>query len=397
MTEAPSPLHPDTRAVHVEPPAMPGSTPVGVPIYQTSTFALSNPDLMAEAMTRADGAFNYSRLGNPTVRALEAALADLEGGAAALVTSAGMGAINAVLLSLLRAGDHVIAQSCVYGGTFAMLRHLHERFGVEVTYVGGDDVEEVRRAMRPATRLLYLETIANPMTQVADLPVVIPVARDAGVTVVVDNTFASPVLCRPLEYGADIVVHSTTKYIGGHSDVTGGVAIFARADDHQAVWKQASELGVTADPIAAWLTIRGLATLSLRVRRQCENAEFLVHRLVEHRAVSAVHWPGLDSHPNHAVATKVLAGYGGVFSFDLTGGREAGRRFVTELRLARLAASLGGTVTLVLHPASTTHRQLGPDELRAAGIGEGTIRVAVGIEHADDLWADIAQALESVA
>lgn len=389
----PETWHPETRAVHVAAPELAGSTPLSVPIYQTSTYAFADPDVMADAMTRPDGSFNYSRLGNPTVRALENAIADLEGGVAAIATSAGMGAINAVLLSLARSGDHVIAQRCLYGGSHAALRHLAEHFGVQVTLVTGDDADEVRSALRPESKLLYLETVANPMTQVADVPALSAVAKSAGLLTVVDNTFASPILCRPIEHGADVVVHSSTKYIAGHSDVLGGVAVFADRDVHRRVWKYASELGVTADPFAAWLTIRGLATLPLRMAKQCENAEALASRLAAHQAVSAVHWPGLVSHPGHELASKMLSGFGGLLAFDLRGGRDAGREFVGRLRLATLAASLGGVETLVLHPASTSHRQLDAAGLQAAGIGDGTIRVAVGIEHADDLWADFVQAL----
>jgi cystathionine beta-lyase/cystathionine gamma-synthase len=395
MTSAPNPatLHADTRAVHVRAPELDGSQPVSVPIYQTTTFAFSDPDLMADGMTRPDGAYNYSRLGNPTVRALETAIADLEGGVGALATSAGLGAINAVLFALAGTGDHVIASHSLYGGTHATLRDLADRFGVAVTHVAGDDASEVRAALRPETRMLYLETIANPMTQVADLPTLAAVSREAGLITVVDNTFATPLLCRPIEYGVDVVVHSTTKYIAGHSDVTGGVAVFADDDLRRRVWKHAIEMGVSADPFASWLTIRGLATLPLRLRKQCDNAGILAERLSQHAAVEAVHWPGLASHPHHALANKILGCYGGLLAFDVKGGRDAGQAFVGRLRLAKLAASLGGTATLVLHAASTSHRQLDAAALAAAGIGAGTIRVAVGIEHAEDLWSDFNQAL----
>jgi methionine-gamma-lyase len=386
-------LHRETRAVHVPVRQPTGSRPLGVPIYQGHLFAFDDADAMAAAFDGPEGAFFYSRLGNPTVRALEDAVADLEGGVGALATGSGMGAISAVLLSLLKSGDHLIAQQCLYGGTYALVRDLAERWGVEVTHVSGDDPEEVRAALRPNTRVLYLETIANPTTQVADLPALLAVARESGVTGVVDNTFATPLLCRPIEHGADIVVHSATKFLCGHGDALGGLAVFADATLHRKVWDHGVELGASADPFAAWLVLRGLTTLALRMERHCSNAQFLAERLASHPSVTRVHYPGLTSHPGHELAGRMMSDYGGVVSFELSGGRAAGRTFIEAVRLASLTASLGEAKTLVIHPASTSHRQLDAAALESAGIGEGTVRIAVGIEHPDDLWADFEQAL----
>jgi cystathionine beta-lyase/cystathionine gamma-synthase len=384
----------ETRTVHTPVVEVTGSRPLAMPIYQGHLFSFDDADAMADAFGGPDGAYFYSRLGNPTVRALEEAVADLEGGVAGFAAASGMGAINSVLLALLASGDHVVAQRCLYGATIAMLEDLAARWGVEVTYVSGADPEEVRAALRPNTRLLYLETIANPTTQVVDLPALITVAKEAGVLSVVDNTFASPILCRPISHGADIVVHSATKYLSGHSDVLGGVAVFADDELYRKVWHYAVELGASADPFAAWLTVRGMQTLALRMRRHCDSALDLATRLAGHPAVASVRHPGLPDHPDHAVATRLMpAGQGGVLAFDLTGGREAGKIFAGAVRLAALTPSLGGVHTLVLHPASTSHRQLDEERLRAAGIGVGTIRLAVGIEHPDDLWADLDQAL----
>ncbi|WP_331766379.1 aminotransferase class I/II-fold pyridoxal phosphate-dependent enzyme [Embleya sp. NBC_00896] len=369
------------------------SRPVAVPIHQASTFTFDDADVFADAMGKPDAPFVYSRYGNPTTHALETAMAALEGGVAALATSSGMGAITAVLTTHLASGDHVVAQRRLYGGTFAMLRDLEQRYGVQVTYVSGDDPAEVAAAVRPNTRLLYLETIANPMTQVCDIPAMTAVARAHGILTVVDNTFATPVLCRPLAHGADIVVHSTTKYVGGHSDVVGGIAVFADPAGHRAVWDRIVESGVNPDPFAAWLTLRGLRTLPLRMRRHCEVAAVVAGRLAEHPAVSAVYWPGLPDHPRRDVVDRVLDGPGGMLAFDLAGGRAAADAFVHGVRLALLAASLGGLETLVVHPAGTSHRQLDAEQLRAVGIGEGTVRVSVGIEDPEDIWADFAQAL----
>jgi len=386
-------LHLETRAIHTAAPALNGSRPISVPLYQTSTFAFTDPDACAEALNDPDAGFAYSRYRNPTTQALEDAVADLEGGAAAIATSSGMGAINAVLLGLLRPGDHVIAQRCLYGGTFSVFTGLAARYGIDVSYITGRDPAELAAALRPESRLLFLETIANPTVAVGNQPALLAAGRAAGLTCVVDNTFATPVLCRPIEHGADIVVHSATKYLGGHDDVTLGLIVFARQEVHRALWNGSVDLGVAADPFAAWLTVRGLKTLSLRMARHCSNAAFLAERLAAHQAVATVLWPGLATHPDHAVARHLLSGYGGMLAFDVTGGREAGLRFITALRLAVMAPSLGGVETMVLHPASTSHRQMDAAGLDAAGIGEGSIRVSVGLEHPGDLWADFEQAL----
>ncbi|MFI8963347.1 trans-sulfuration enzyme family protein [Streptomyces sp. NPDC053493] len=388
---------PETLAVHPPQPEIHGSRPLGVPIHQGHVFAFDSADALSEAFGSPD-AFLYSRMGNPTVRALETAVARLEGGADALSYASGMGAVNGVLLALLSTGGHVVAQRCLYGGTYAVLTDLAARWGVEVTYVSGTDADEVRAALRPETRLLYLETIANPTTRVSDLPALIAAAREAGVPAVVDNTFASPLLCRPIEYGADVVVHSATKYLAGHADVLGGVAVFRDTALHRQVRHYAVEQGAVTDPFAAWLTLRGLQTLPLRIERQSASAADLAARLAAHSAVAAVRHPALADHPDHEVARRLLPrGGGGVVSLDLAGGREAGRAFVEAVRVASLSVSLGDVKTLVMHPASTSHRQLDEQALAAAGIAAGTVRLSVGIEHVEDLWTDLEQALEKAA
>ncbi|CAM5464919.1 methionine gamma-lyase [Streptomyces tanashiensis] len=390
MTDSP---RPETLAVHPPRVEVTGSRPLGVPLHQGHVFAFDSADALAEGFTSPD-AFLYARLGNPTVRTLEDAVARLEGGTAGLSFASGMGAINAVLLGLLGSGGHVIAQTCLYGGTYAVLSDLAARWGVDVTYVSGTDPEEVRAALRPETRLLYLETIANPTTRVADLPGLAAVAAEAGVPVAVDNTFASPLLCRPLDHGADIVVHSATKYLAGHADVLGGIAVFKDTELYGKVRRHAVEQGASTDPFAAWLTLRGMQTLSLRIERQSASAAELAARLEAHPAVEAVRHPALASHPDRAIAARLLpGGGGGVVSVDLAGGREAGRTFVEAVRLASLSVSLGDVKTLVMHPASTSHHQLDAAALAAAGIGAGTVRLSVGIEHVEDLWTDLEQAL----
>jgi cystathionine beta-lyase/cystathionine gamma-synthase len=388
-------LHAETRAIHAAAPDLGPSRPLSVPIYQTSTFAFTDPAACADALNDPAAGFAYSRYANPTTRALEDVLADLEGGAGAIATSSGMGAINAVLLSLLRPGDHVIAQQCVYGGTFAVFADLAARNGIAVSYISGRDSAELSAALRPESRLLYLETIANPTAAVSDMRALLAAGRAAGLISVVDNTFATPLLCRPISCGADVVVHSATKYLGGHDDVTLGIIVTADAERHRSLWQHTTELGVAADPFAAWLTLRGLKTLALRMDRHCANAAYLARQLDSHPAVAKVHWPGLPGHPDHAVAAELLSAFGGMLAFDLAGGRPAGLAFVAALQLAAMGPSLGGPETLVLHPASTSHRQLDPAGLHAAGISEGTIRVSAGLEHPDDLWADFRQALST--
>ncbi|MFJ3900119.1 trans-sulfuration enzyme family protein [Streptomyces sp. NPDC090025] len=389
-----------TRAVHVANPPFPdGSRPLSVPLVQSSAFAFESADALAEAMAGPDGRYVYSRRGNPTVRALEQTLAGLEGGAGgAIAFASGMGAISGVLLALLKPGDRVVAQRCLYGGTYAVLSDLAARYGIDVVYVSGDDVAEFEEAAQhPATRLLVLETVANPTGQVPDLPGLLSAARWLGVTSVVDNSLASPVLCRPLELGADIVVHSTTKYLSGHSDVLGGAAVFADDELRRTVWPRTVELGACADPFAAWLTLRGIPTLPLRMREHCANAEALAARLAARDDVEAVHYPWLPGHPSYKNARSVLSGGGGLLSFELAGGRAAGRAFIERVGIARLALSLGGVESLVTHPASTSHRELDGPALAAAGIAPGLVRMSVGIEAVDDLWADLRQALEQGA
>ncbi|BEL06983.1 O-acetylhomoserine aminocarboxypropyltransferase/cysteine synthase [Actinoplanes sichuanensis] len=387
-------MHPDTRVVNIRVP-IPDSTPLSVPLYQTSSFAFDDPDPLADGLHRPDGSFVYSRFANPTVRAFEETIAELEGGVAAIATGSGMGAVSLLLHSLLRAGDHVIAQHTLYGGTHAALRKLADRNDLTVTFVSGHDPEEVRAAITPRTRVLYLETVANPTGHVSDLPALAPIARAAGIVTIVDNTFATPLLCRPIEHGADVVLHSVTKFLGGHSDVTGGVVIFADDARYREVWSEAVEFGATPDPFAVWLTLRGLQTLPLRITRHTENVARVAGFLAGHQAVERVSWTGAADHPSHAIASAFVRGFAAPFCFDLAGGHEAGLRFQKGVRVIKLAPSLGGTQTLILHPASSSHRQLDAAALRAASIGPGTIRIAVGIEHPDDLIADLDQALNA--
>jgi cystathionine beta-lyase/cystathionine gamma-synthase len=383
-----------TRAIHAGRLPMPAEPPLAAPIWQTSTFVFDDAEHYAHTLHQPREGYVYTRYENPTTAALEATVANLEGAAEGLATASGMGAIATVLLSLAGTGDHVVAQHDLSGGTYSLLAHTAPRFGIEVSFVDAGDPDAVRAAVGPTTRAIYAETVANPTMTVADLPALAGAAGEAGLPLVVDNTVASPYLCRPIEHGAAVVVHSATKYLGGHSDVVGGLALFADPERHDAAWRTMIELGASPDPFAAWLVLRGVKTLALRMRAHGANARRLADLLDAHPKVARVHWPGLPSHPTAQLAAKLLDGDPGMLSFDLEGGRAAGRRFIEATRVAKLAASLGSTETLVSHPASTTHRQLSPEALAAAGIGEGMVRVSVGLEDADDLADDFTRALE---
>jgi cystathionine beta-lyase/cystathionine gamma-synthase len=385
-----------TRAIHAGRLPPPAERPLATPIWQTSTFVFDDAEHYAHTLRQPREGYVYSRYENPTTAALEATVADLEGAAEGLATASGMGAIATVLLSLASSGDHVVAQRDLYGGTHSLLAATAPRLGIEVGFVDAGDPDAVRAAVGPATRAIYAETIANPTMTVADLPALAGAAAAAGIPLVVDNTVASPYLCRPLEHGAAVVVHSATKYLGGHSDVVGGLALFAEPERHAAAWRTMIELGTSPDPFAAWLILRGVKTLPLRMRAHGANARRLAELLDAHPKVARVYWPGLPSHPTARLAAELLDGDPGMLSFDLEGGRAAGRRFIEATRVAKLAASLGSVETLVSHPASTTHRQFAPDALAAAGIGEGMVRVSVGLEDGADLAADFTQALEVV-
>jgi cystathionine beta-lyase/cystathionine gamma-synthase len=385
-----------TRAVHLPDPPVPAERPVGLPVYRTSAFVFDTAGEYADVLGNRSPGYVYSRIDNPTVDAFAGAVAFLEGAEAGQAFASGMAAISTVLLTFLSAGDHVVAQSSLYGGTYSMLAHVLPRFGVETTFVSS--VEEAAAAMRPETRLVYGETIANPTLAVADLPGLAAVAHDNGALLVVDSTFATPVVCRPLEWGADVVLHSATKYLGGHTDATGGVAL-GSGGLMARVRAMRSELGGMLSPDEAFLLHRGVATLPLRMDRQCESALAFATALAAHPAVEAVAYPGLPNDPGHMLAGKQFDArrgstrYGAIVTVAPRGGREAGIAMCDGLRLALNATSLGGTVSKVSHVASTTHRQLDDAALRAAGIAPSAVRVSIGLEDPDDLVADFARAL----
>ena len=373
-------------------PAAP-QPPVNVPIYQTSTFEVASALELAELLEFARPGHSYSRYSNPTHAALEGALAELEGAEACHVTASGMAAMHGVVLSHLRAGDELLIPHAVYGGMVGLARSVLARSGMTARAVETTDLDAVAAAIGDRTRLIWLETISNPTTAMADIAAIARLAHERGVAVAVDNTFASPYLCTPLAFGADVVIHSTTKYIGGHSDLTGG-AILGSPERVAAAREIVINAGGNAAPLEAFLALRGLKTLAVRMDRHSASALAVARALEGATGVAAVRYPGLPSHPQHALAARALRGgmAGGMLALELSGGRPAGERFLDLLRVAVHATSLGTVETLCSHPASSSHRQLGDAELAEAGMTPGTIRVSIGLEEAEDLVADLAAA-----
>jgi cystathionine beta-lyase/cystathionine gamma-synthase len=364
--------------------------PVNVPIYATSTFEVSDATELGDLLEFARPGHSYTRYSNPTHEALEAALTELEGGEMALSTASGMAAIHAVVLSILRSGDELVMPRALYGGTLGLAQTVLQPLGIGHRMVDTTDPEAVSAAFSRRTKLLWLETITNPTTAMADVGTLAELAHDRGVVVVVDNTFASPALANPLAWGADVVVHSTTKYVGGHSDLMGG-AIIGPVERVEAARRILINVGGNGSPWEAFLALRGLKTLALRMERHSSNALAVATALEGAPGVAAVRYPGLASHPQHDLACRVLQGgmAGGMLALELEGGREHGERFLDRVRVAVHATSLGSVETLVSHPASSSHRQLTDAELAAGGLGPGTVRVSIGLEDAEDLVADL--------
>ena len=366
---------------------------VSPPIWQTSTFEADSSTHFAELATSARPTEYYSRYGNPTHAEVEAVLAELDGGESALVAASGMGAIFNAAMCTLRAGDHVVAQRNLYAGTTALAEELLPRFGVERTFVDQTDPEAFEKALRPNTKLILVETPSNPLMRLTDLRAVAEIARRRGITTIVDNTFATPVNQLPLELGIDVVVYSATKYLGGHHDVTAGVIVGPR-EFVESAWKLSLITGTALGPFDAWLVLRGLRTLGLRMERHNSNALALARFLETHPKVERVHYPGLESHPQHALARRQMSGFTGMLSVELRGGYEEAERFISSLTFATYAASLGGYDTLVVHPAAMWSKQLSPERLHDMGVGPGLVRISVGLEDERDLLEDFANALK---
>jgi cystathionine gamma-synthase/O-acetylhomoserine (thiol)-lyase len=390
-----------TRATH--PPEGPAleQRPSAAPTYRTASFIFESAEEYADILAGTRAGYSYSRLDNPTADAFAAAVAALEGADSGQALASGMAAISTTLLAHLRAGDHVVAQSSTYGGTYSLLAHVLPRYGITTTFVDITDLDQVAGALTPATRIVYAETLANPLVIVANLPGLAAIAHEAGALLVVDSTFASPRVCRPLEWGVDLVLHSATKYLGGHSDVTGGVVVGA-AEHVAPVRTLRGELGAALAPDEAFLLQRGLLTLAVRMDRHCSNALTFAEAVAGHPAVTAVDYPGLPDNRSHELARKLFSVgpegqlYGAVVTIAPAGGREAGMAFCNALQLVRIATSLGGIESKVSHIASTTHRQLDDRALRAAGIAPSAVRISIGLEDVNDIVADVRQALDRV-
>lgn len=363
------------------------------PIWQTTTFAADSSEHFAEIATATRPAEFYTRYGNPTHKEVEATIVALEGGEAALLTSSGMGAIFTALMSTLKQGDHVVAQTNHYAGTMTLFDEMAARFGVEVTLVDQTKPEAFAEALRHNTRVIYAESPTNPLMQITDLRALSELARGRGVTTVVDNTFATPINQRPFEFGIDAVVHSATKYLGGHSDVTAGCIVSSREFIERA-WHFSLLAGSILSPFDGWLLLRGLRTLGLRVERHNSNALAVARFLESHPNVERVYYPGLDSHPQHELASTQMSGFTGMLSAELRGGYEEAERFIASLKLATYAASLGGHETLVVHPSAMWSGYMTAEQRRARGLSDSLVRISMGLEDERDLIEDFTRALD---
>jgi len=417
-----------TRSVHAGARPEPTSGARALPIFQTSSYVFEDPESAAAYFNLQEYGNTYSRIMNPTIAALEERIANLDGGVGAVCFASGMAAQTSAFFTLLNPGDHVIASSALYGGTVTQLKHLFRKLSIELTFVSPDNVDEWRAAIKDHTKLLYGETIGNPGGNVLDIEALANLAHEHGMPLMVDNTFATPYLCRPMEFGADIVVYSTTKFLGGHGTSIGGAVtdsgefdwsngrypVIAEPSDayHGLAFHETfgiygylmklraetlRDLGACMSPFNAFLFAQGIETLPLRMRQHVSNAERVAKFLSEHPMIESVSYPGLETNLYKPLVDKYLPkGAGAVFCFDLPGGREAGQQFIRSLTLFSHLANVGDAKSLVIHPATTTHRQLSDDELLATGIGPGTVRVSIGIEDADDLIWDLEQGLAAI-
>jgi methionine-gamma-lyase len=386
----------NTRSTHVSDLLGPvDEQPMSTPIWQVSDYGYDSAAHYSDVINELRPGQVYGRYGGPTTQVLGEALAQLEKAESAWVFSSGMGAIHAVVMHLAGAGDRIVAAKTLYGGTYGLFTEGAKRVGIEVEFADATDASDIGAALEKPAAAIFVEAIANPTFEIADIEGIAALSRARGVPFVVDSTVATPALLNPLELGADIVVHATSKYIGGHHDLMGGAAMGSkeRIDD---IRHLGIRYGTTASALESWLAIRGLATLGLRMERHCSNALSIADALEEHPAVQRVVYPGLASHPQHDRAKKLLRGFGGMVAADF-GSRDKAWAFMDSVRVARVGSSFGGVRTEVTHPASTSHRQFSPEDRRAAGITDGLVRIGVGIEDADDLLADFGQALEVLA
>lgn len=384
-----------TRAIHAGNVKDEQYGALSTPIYQTSTFVFDCCEQGGRRFGGEESGFVYSRLGNPTASIVEDKVAILEGGEACAAAASGMGAISSCLWSIASAGKHIIADETLYGCTFSLLAHGMTEFGVEVTFTDLSDLENLKKNLKDNTVCVYIETPANPNLKITDIELIAKTAHEynADIKVVCDNTFASPALQQPLKLGADVVVHSATKYLNGHGDVIAGFIVgSAEFIGHVKSYGLKDLTGATLGPFEAWLILRGLKTFEIRVQRHCESAKKIAEYLYANPKVEKVNYPGLPTHPGHDIAKRQMKDFGGMISFEVKGGKEAGMKFVNSLKLCTIAVSLGDAETLIEHPASMTHSTYTEDELKTAGISAGLIRLSVGLENVEDILADFEQA-----
>lgn len=367
-----------------------------VPIYQTSTFRFRDVDHGAACFSGEEEGFIYTRIANPTIKALEEALAALENGFGGIATSSGMSAITAVYHAFLGSGLHIVSHNAVYGPARGVMESIFAKFGVECTYVDTSDAEEVRKSIQPNTRLIYTETPANPTMGISNIAALAKIAKENGIPLCVDNTFCSPVLQTPLDLGADISLHSMTKFINGHADIVAGMVVCKSEEHYKLVRNVMVNMGSNMDPHQAYMVLRGLKTLGVRIERAQQNAIRIADFLESHPKVEWVKYPGLASHPQYELAKQQMKGPGAMISFELKGGLEAGKVLMNNVKLALLAVSLGGVETLIQHPASMTHSKLSAEKRAQAHITDGLVRFAVGIEDVDDIIDDLKQALAKI-
>ncbi|MCW1928532.1 trans-sulfuration enzyme family protein [Bhargavaea beijingensis] len=383
-------VHRDTLIIHEGHDPHDHQDSLAVPLYQTSTYVFPDAASGAARFAGEEAGNIYSRLTNPTVRVLEERIAALEKGAGALVFGSGMAAVSAVLVHATKAGDHVLCTRGIYGCTFGLLNILEEKYGITHGLIPMRTEEEIERHVTPETSVIYIETPVNPTMEVADIRAAVSVARRHGLKVIVDNTFCSPYIQNPLDFGADFVLHSATKYINGHGDVIAGLLVGADEEEIGRIRMTVQkDFGGIVSPFDAWLMIRGLKTLAVRMERHCSNAEAVLNYLKTVPAVREVHYPFDDNHPDAEVAKRQMTAGGGIFSFTLDGGLEEARIFLDELRLVKLAVSLGDAESLIQHPATMTHSAVPGDERKAMGITDSMIRFSAGLEHPDDIIADL--------
>ena len=387
---------PETLAVHagIEQDEFYSAVP---PIYQTSTFGFDSAEQGAALFAGERKGYIYSRMGNPTVGGLERSVAALEGGHAGLACASGMAAIHTALGALVKKGEHIVCSDAVYGPTCTLVQSIMAEFGVESSMVDTSDFEAVKAAVRPNTKVIYVETPCNPTLVISDLEAIGKLAHKHGALLVVDNTFMSPILQQPLSFGTDVVVHSLTKFLNGHADVVGGMIVVKDEAMYTRMRRTLNHFGGVLPPMESFLVHRGIKTLPLRMQRHCENAQKIAEFLETHSQVEWVLYPGLKSHPQYDLAQKQMRGSGGIISMGLKGGLEAGRNMMNAVKLCMLAVSLGGVETLIQHPASMTHASMGAEARERAHISDGLVRLSVGIENVDDLIADVDQALHAAA